>query len=337
MAEHLGGDAHSRRLTSSLAARARTMRRMARPLAEAVRDVVVEPGRHTASQVLVPRYVWARQFGMTTANEQAYFEWYARRIYTGAGPIVDLGSWLGSTTIPLAVGLRKRRDVPYPIHAYDRFVWEPWMAETRAGAQVASRYHDGDLFVDAFRERVAPWSDLIDVHVADLATEQWDDDEIEFLLVDAMKNPVLADAIAREFFSQLRPGGHVLHQDFSHHFTPWIHVMTYNLRGYLQPVYDIPRSASAVFRVVERIPRELAAHSATCGAGEVDAVFGHSMSITPVDKHPSIAAAKIKLLTMSGRYDEARQELRMWRGRFGAHPELQSATELVAQPMASPA
>src|SRR5262250_2891759 len=67
--------------------------------------------------------------GMTSTEEQTYFRRYARDMYSGVGEIVDLGCWLGSTTIPLAQGLFKNINVSTKgkrIHAYDLFVWEEW-------------------------------------------------------------------------------------------------------------------------------------------------------------------------------------------------------------------
>src|SRR5687768_9256408 len=64
--------------------------------------------------------------GATTLEERAFCEWYARSAYRGAGAIVDLGSWLGSTTVPLARGMSRRPPgaATTRIEAYDRFVWE---------------------------------------------------------------------------------------------------------------------------------------------------------------------------------------------------------------------
>src|SRR5436853_7107707 len=79
-------------------------------------------------EVPIPPHAWL--IGMTTLEEQAYFEDYARSIYTGAGEIVDLGSWLGSTTISLARGLADNPSVEArrkKIHAFDQFLWVPDM------------------------------------------------------------------------------------------------------------------------------------------------------------------------------------------------------------------
>jgi hypothetical protein len=90
--------------------------------------------------------------GMTSPSERAYFTWHARELVTGAGALVDLGSWLGSTTAALAIGLRANRSDAASrtrIHAYDRFLWEPWM-DVYAGLVAGGAPAPGASFVTAF-------------------------------------------------------------------------------------------------------------------------------------------------------------------------------------------
>jgi hypothetical protein len=81
---------------------------------------------HEFSQLLIIPAYFRRLPGMTTGTERAYFQWYAQYIYSGCGAIVDLGCWLGSTTIPLARGLKKnmiKSSSKDRIYAYDEFIW----------------------------------------------------------------------------------------------------------------------------------------------------------------------------------------------------------------------
>src|SRR5262249_1490837 len=74
--------------------------------------------------------------GMTEFSERAYFLWYAKHMYTCYGTIVDFGCWLGSTSIPLAMGLvenpRSRASLA-KVHAYSDFVWKSYMDQTVKG------------------------------------------------------------------------------------------------------------------------------------------------------------------------------------------------------------
>jgi hypothetical protein len=49
------------------------------------------------------------KFGMTSAQEQQWLRTYAAQTYRGAGVMVDLGCFLGATTIALAEGLTLNR------------------------------------------------------------------------------------------------------------------------------------------------------------------------------------------------------------------------------------
>jgi hypothetical protein len=266
------------------------------PIPSALVARIRRPGCHEASQTLAPKYMLHPALGMTSPNEQAYFEYYARHIYQERGAIVDLGCWLGSTTFPLARGLRgggKRG----PVHAYDRFIWEEWMEHTTAGTLLTHPAR-GESFASQFRELAASWGDFIDVHEADLSVEEWRGGPIEFLLVDAMKSWPLGRAITRNFFPHVLTGGFILQQDFAHKDTPWVHLLNYRLADYLEPAYDVPASGSYVFRVVRPIPADL---DLGFSGEDVDRAFELSRSITGREKHEEIAAAQHRALMDQGR------------------------------------
>jgi hypothetical protein len=226
---------------------------------------------------------------MTTMTERAYFKWHAQEEVTGSGTIVDLGCWLGSTTAALGMGLvanRRRSAKSTLIHAYDRFTWEPEFdfhsPPTRLGP-----YRAGDSFRQEFELVVGPWRSRIEVHEGDLLLESWLDGPIELLLVDAMKSWDLASHIVRHFYPALLPmNGYLIHQDFSHCFTPWIPLISFRLLEYLRPVKDIPRSESVVFRSMRPIPMsELDLSRAAFDEREIDQAFDYWLRSTPSEKH----------------------------------------------------
>ncbi len=248
---------------------------------------------------------------MTTATERAYFEWHTRARLTGDGAIVDLGPWLGSTTVALAMGLRESRRPATRgarIHAFDRFIWENWM-DAYAGLTRIGTYSPGDSFLPEFEEAVRPWSDLIEVHAGDLCEQRWDDGPIALLLVDAMKSWELCTAITGGFFGAMAPGhGHVIHQDFGHCYTPWIHLVGYRLRAHLVPVVDVPHSETVVFRVTR--PFELSGNDAELRReafddAEIAAAFAYSLQIARPEKHSGIHAANVMLHVFDGDLERA--------------------------------
>ncbi|MGH7899764.1 MAG: glycosyltransferase, partial [Candidatus Binatia bacterium] len=263
-----------------------------------------------------------RQLGMTSTTEQAYFRWYARHIYTGRGQIVDLGCWLGSTTISLATGLTENRHPAASlakVHAYDNFIWNSSYDAIVASTALGGRYRAGQSFLDEFRRRIAPWKDRIEVHPADLCHAAAEDGAIEFLLIDAMKSWDLANGIVRNFFPALMPGSSfILHQDFAHCYTPWIHLIHYRLRDCFEPVYDIPLSSSVVFRLRRDIPRELLTpgyQPESFTTDEIESAFDYSLSIVCRDKRPNVVAAKIMHYIRSGDRSRAERELEKCRSQ----------------------
>lgn len=252
--------------------------------------------------------------GMTADTERAYFQWHARDRFRGHGTIVDLGSWFGSTTACLAMGLVRnrrpaaRREV---IHAFDRFEWEWWMAPYARLAALGS-YQDGDSFLDEFEHVVRPWRRRIEVHAGDLCTQSWTGQPIELLLVDAMKSWALAGSIIDTFYASVLPErGYVIHQDFGNCFTPWIHLTAYRLREYLEIDVDVRRSETVVFRLARPLPSvpEAIAERATYDDREIDAAFAHSLAITRPEKHSGINAARVMLYAYDGDTDRASAEL----------------------------
>ena len=134
-------------------------------------DRRLRPAPHWRDRLPLPDLL-----GMTSPEERAWLAGYARAEYTGAGELVDLGCWFGSSTVPLAVGLaanprvadRRRR-----IHAFDLFRWETWMEDSLAGSAEAGRFAEGDSFLPLFERQVAAWQESIAVYPGDLTALGW--------------------------------------------------------------------------------------------------------------------------------------------------------------------
>jgi hypothetical protein len=65
--------------------------------------------------------------GMLSPQELQYLYEYTKNEYSDLGEIVDLGCWLGSSTIAMATGLvenTKPQVKNRQIHAYDSSIWD---------------------------------------------------------------------------------------------------------------------------------------------------------------------------------------------------------------------
>jgi Methyltransferase domain len=235
------------------------------------------------------------KLGMTSRQEQQWLRTYAARNYRGNGAIVDLGCFLGATTIAFAEGLALNRMAKCKrIHAYDLFTWNKGYEAWANGNEVEGLFPVGGSFLPEFLRRTEKWRRSIAVHEGDLRKAHWEHGPIEFLFIDAMKTPEVAAAIASEFFPHLVPGkGYVAHQDFPHCFTPWVHFLTFRLRNYFSFVADLPQSS--LFRLKRKIAPEILASELSPTAlspAEIEAAFDYSMRLVGDDKKANVIAAK---------------------------------------------
>lgn len=253
--------------------------------------------------------------GMTSKTEQDYFFRYGEKEFSGRGEIVDLGCWLGSTTIPLVKGLLKNpsfKGSGRKVYAYDLFVWFEWMNASTAGTNLSGRYREGDSFVEEFKLRTKEFAAHIEIREGDLKKIGWTNEPIEFLLVDAMKNFDLAGSIVKDFYPFLIEGeSRVLHQDFAHFFTPWIHVLQWLFRDNFEFDEEVSRSQSVVFKYKKRIDERLLKQAysfETFSDREVDDAFEYSMNLVSAEKLPNVAAAKVMWFLHQNKREQARSE-----------------------------
>jgi len=251
---------------------------------------------------------------MTSWHEQDWLRTYAACTYRGRGAIVDLGCFLGATTIALAEGLalntnRKRRQ----IHAYDLFRWSEGFELWAKGKEVEGQFELGGSFLSEFLKRTDRWRDCIAVHEENLKHAQWRNGPIEFVLVDAMKTAETARAILRAFFPHLLPAiSYVAHQDFAHAYTPWIHLSTFRLRDYFSVAADVPASGTTVFRCEKELSQPLVDMDVSFSkttTEETEAAFEYSLSLVPDEKKGNIIAAKAMAYLERGDIARAREIL----------------------------
>lgn len=266
------------------------------------------------SYMRAKRLLTGELLGMTSKNEQDYFAKYGAKIYSGRGEVVDLGCWLGSTTIPLVAGLLKNpafADSGRKVFAYDTFVWYDFMTDAVAGTNLVGKFKDGDSFLEEYKLRTKQYKNKIEIREGNLREIGWSGQEIEFLLVDAMKNWELANAIVKDFYSSLIPNvSYVLHQDFAHYFTPWIHLLQWRLRDFFEFYEDIHKGASVVYKYVKQMPEEMFEQEysfADFSDDDIERAFEYSFSLVEDGKKANIYAAKVMCFIHQKKMDKARK------------------------------
>jgi hypothetical protein len=255
--------------------------------------------------------------GMVSPDEMAFFRERAAHSVGKEGAIVDLGCWLGSTSIALAQGILssgpRADNRTEKVLGFDRFVWEEWMP-----ARISyGRYQPGESFLPEARRVTHDWGgESIELIAADLALYEWGDGPIKILLVDAMKSETIARQITNSFFPSLLTGGLLIHQDFKHFYTSWIHVIQHRLRRYFRLDASVPRSGTVAFEVIAPIPREAvdqATDLATISDDEVDASFRHSLDLVGPEDCVNVAAAHVMQYVHLGRKERALATLEIYR------------------------
>jgi hypothetical protein len=278
---------------------------------------------------------------MIVEQECDWFRTYAANTYSGTGAMVDLGCFMGSTTICLAQGLSANRAAKTAkIHAYDRFLWEDWMKLWWEAKGLPPPQLEGDSFLPEFLKQTAPWKDQIIVHPEDLAASRWDNGPIEFLLIDVMKSSDLAESIARNFFTFLIPGqSYIAHQDFAHSWTSWIHLLQFRLRDSFAVAADLPKSGTVVFRYRKQFSPEavgdLSMTSVTIE--EIEAAFDYSLGLVSDSKKPNVVAAKAMAYLHRGDVDRARKvvEANRW-GTTSLGQDLEGVASLIRERSKNP-
>lgn len=185
---------------------------------------------------------------MLSYDERLLLHWAARTGATGA--ILDLGSFVGGSTLALAAGAQHRGAV---VHAYDRFVLagpsqRTWLPDGFALSV-------GDSTRAVFEHNTASVRDRIIVHEGDVQQQAWQG-PIGVLFVDIAKSWATADAVWRTFLPAVTPGALVIQQDLVHWAHPWCAVVMEHLGEHFEYLGWVWYS-SAVYRCrtpIEDVP-----------------------------------------------------------------------------------
>jgi|JI6StandDraft_1071083.scaffolds.fasta_scaffold00181_25 hypothetical protein len=218
--------------------------------------------------------------GMTTNEERMYYAQAIQKIRSLSGAVVDLGCWMGSTTVSLVHGLEKAGCKEEIVYGFDRFIWDDWMDEYLP--VVTCEYAHGESFLPEVRRRVKAHAHRVRLVPADLTTYQWQDGAIKLLLVDAMKTWVLGASITRSFFPSLVPGALVIHQDYKCYDTPWIPLIQYRLRDLFNFTHGVRRGCTVAFELREKLLQDritAAADFSAVTADEIDAAVSWSAEL----------------------------------------------------------
>jgi len=262
--------------------------------------------------------------GMLTGVELAMLSEIVRCAWRGNGVIVDGGSFLGSSLVAEAEGMRaspalagqdlERFPSGKPIHGYE-LGYHP--APVSPTAERRRTYGDveyvrGESFVPALEQNIAPHRDLVHLHIGDLTEMTWDGSPVELAFIDVCKTAGLNAHMSRQFYPALIGGASALiHQDFFYDRLPWIRVTMGYLADYFRWQGQV--ESSSVYTSVRAVPEDVAAYDPYTEATLEECLKYHDAVAFPgIDRTAQLmlALSRVHLMLYKGSQDQALEQLR---------------------------
>ena len=186
--------------------------------------------------------------GMTSESECRYLYWLASSQLTGAGELVEVGSWLGRSTLHLAEGLR-RSGRGGALYCFDGFTWSP-----SDSLKSDLPLKPGDNFQAYFEENVADYGDLVTPHRTRIKRIAWNGEPVELLFLDAPKKLPAITRCLQVFGPSLIPGRSIIAiQDYLYFPAYALAACMYALRDCLELIHVVLDGSTVAFRVVAPI------------------------------------------------------------------------------------
>lgn len=287
---------------------------------------------------------------MLTDEEKRYLYWLGRFGWDGEGIVVEMGPWLGGSTVSLAAGMRASgHDARGKLHTVDNFLWRDFMA---ARARLPLRA--GESFEPYFLENTRAYRDIIVTHARALpddaverdaetdakrfteerAVPRFDgvpgDDAISILFIDGAKSWRGMRHLLRVLAGRLRPEKSLLVcQDFKFWSTYWVPMMMARLADVIEPVHDVGSGTTVAFRLVRPIPQTLL-DALEDGIADIDAAEGQRLLaragqwLTQDDALGAahVSLARVRFLSHLGMFDEARREFLKIQATWPSHRDV---------------
>jgi len=151
--------------------------------------------------------------GMITDEESQYYVWLGSR-FLGLGEVVELGPWLGKSTLSILDGLEKSgRFQGRKLRVYEDFIWRSSFMNNYVPA--SKHRKDGNNFLPLFEEMTASRRDWISAEACAIQRQSWNahlpllswkDGPVEMMFIDCGKAFLENEAWFRAFSPAFIPG-----------------------------------------------------------------------------------------------------------------------------------
>jgi hypothetical protein len=160
---------------------------------------------------------------MLSNDERTIIAYAAQQLRRRHPVIVELGCYIGASTMALVDGLLARPKAKPPkravIHSYDRFIADQFMVDHSLQEHGVEA---GGNFEHVLATMLGDARGLVEVHAGDIRTERWTGKPVDLLFVDILWGWDINQHVIDQFYAHLRPDAVLLHQDFIYSFYPWL-------------------------------------------------------------------------------------------------------------------
>lgn len=204
--------------------------------------------------------------GMIEPVEKQMLYWATRDHYAGLGEIVELGTFLGTSTECLCKGLLANQRVKVKegrVHCYDLFLRSESVNVPYASWLDPYNIAVGGSFLPVVENHLKAYRDLILFNPGDIMRQIWIGRPIEILFVDMAVSWAVSDQVVRRFFSALIPGRSlIIHQDYFYQKAPWLGITMEYFADYFGMIGNA--ESSMVFHLKRPIPEDLLQRGTEC-------------------------------------------------------------------------
>ncbi len=185
--------------------------------------------------------------GMISPGEGRYLYWLVSETYARAGTIVEIGTWLGRSTIHLIAGLRDS-GMAGKLHSFDNFLWAGSSDSQKSGIHLKR----GGNFRAYFEKNISAYRQDIEVIEGNFEDYRWDPAKpIEILFLDAPKDATSLATCLSTFGPALVPGvSMVIAQDYQHPLSYDLPLAFHRLRGKLKLTHAVESGGTVGFEVI---------------------------------------------------------------------------------------
>lgn len=215
-----------------------------------------------------------------------------------AGSVVELGCYLGGSTLAILEGLARAQPLVAPaMHSFDLFVANDYMVDHSLSFYPQYNIKAGDSFLPLYHDLLGELDGFVAVHPGDMLTQQWQLGPIKYLYVDLLWSWQINQHVFDQFYRQLVPGAWLIHQDYVYSTYPWLPVTMewlvqqgyFRIESYAQystvaficqkPLADIPADFNIVDQLSYRQKSELIAQTAARFVGYPQALLRLSQAV----------------------------------------------------------